>query len=137
MWSCSSSASWTTLSRESEWIEWTPRQPAPSARRFDVPAVFVGHLIVSDAKPRASLARFPSISATVDVAMTVRLFATASGATIWSNTARTTETIAEVALDSGVPYFSAEDPDEAYGAMVDALAYEVTRDLRPTYVRQE
>ena len=30
----------------------------------------------------------------------------------------------------------APDPDEAYGAMVDRLLYDVTRDFRATWVRQ-
>ena len=36
-----------------------PEAASAIGEAFDVPAVFVGHLIVSDAKPRASLARVP------------------------------------------------------------------------------
>lgn len=102
---------------------------------YGVPAVFVGHLKVSDVKPRGAVLRFPRVEATVSVEITVRLLSTESGATRWSTTARATELVGELGLTGGDVYFSAEDPNEAYGRLVDRLIAEVTADLRPTWVR--
>ncbi len=98
-----------------------------------LPALFLGHVAVSNVKPRASLAQLPRIGAEVTVSLSVRLVSTESGGTIWRSSARATETIAELALSGDEPFFAAQDPDEAYGHLVDHLVYEVTRDLRPTY----
>jgi hypothetical protein len=105
---------------------------------WDVPAVFVGHLTVSDVKPRGVIAGLsvPRMEASVTVDLSVRLLSTESGATIWSSRGRASETVGELGLAGGDLFFSAEDPNEAYGRLVDVLVYEVTRDLRPTWVKQ-
>jgi hypothetical protein len=108
---------------------------------YSVPAVFIGHLTVSDVKPRAALGalprlEIPRVEATVGVEITVRLLSTESGATLWSNTGRASETVGELGFVDGEVYFGAEDPNEAYGRLVDILIYELTRDLRPTYERR-
>ncbi len=98
-----------------------------------VPAVFVGNLVVSDVKPRAALFGVPRLEAEVSVALTVRLRSTESGATNWSRASRATGKVAGIAVVSGRPVFSAQDPEDAYGDLVDYLIEEVTRDLWPTY----
>jgi hypothetical protein len=102
-----------------------------------LPAVFMGHLKVSDVKPRGVLAglRLPRVEASVNVEVTVRLLSTESGATIWRKTGRATETVGEIGLLDGEPYFAAENPDDAYGRLVEILIYEVTHDLRPQWVK--
>jgi hypothetical protein len=103
-----------------------------------VPAVFLGHLIVSNVKPSGALPPFggPQLRATVSVELTVRLLSTATGGTLWTRSARATETVGEVGLVNGRPYFGAEDPNEAYGRLVELLVDDVTMDLRPQRVRQ-
>ena len=101
-----------------------------------VPAVFFGHMIVSDVKPSASISGIPRVGVEVSVELTVRLLSTESGGTIWSASSRSTAVVGEVAFDGGIPSFGARDPADAYGDLVDALVWEVTRDMRPTYVRQ-
>jgi hypothetical protein len=105
---------------------------------YRVPAVFVGHLKVSDVKPRGSLSglSLPRVEATVTVDLTVRLLSTESGGTLWSNRARASDVVGQVGLSGGQIYFSAEDPGEAYGRLVDGLIYTVTDDLRPHWVKQ-
>lgn len=98
-----------------------------------VPAVFVGNLVVSDVKPRAALFGIPRLEAEVSVALTVRLRSTESGATNWSRASRATGKVAGIAVVGGRPVFSAQDPEDAYGDLVDYLIEEVTRDLWPTY----
>jgi hypothetical protein len=115
-----------------------PRAVQRIGTAHEVPAVFVGHLIVSDVKPSGALPPFggPQIRATVSVELTVRLLSTATGGTLWSRSARATETVGEIGLVNGRPYFGAEDPDEAYGRLVELLVDDVTLDLRPRRVRQ-
>jgi len=105
---------------------------------YRVPAVFVGHLKVSDVKPRGSLSglSLPRVEATVTVELTVRLYSAESGGTLWSNRAKATDVVGQVGLAGGDIYFSAEDPGEAYGRLVDGLIYTVTDDLRPHWVKQ-
>lgn len=101
-----------------------------------VPAAFVGHLIVSDVKPKARIVGRPSIGAEVKVTLSMRFVSTESGGTLWRSSAWARQTVAALGLIDGEPYFTAEDPNEAYGNLVDLLIYEVTRDLRPRYVKR-
>ena len=101
-----------------------------------VPAVFVGHMIVSNVKPSASISGIPRVGIEVSVELTVRLLSTGSGGTVWSASSRSTAVVGEVAFDGGIPSFGARDPADAYGDLVDVLVWEVTRDMRPTYRSQ-
>ncbi|HXF95156.1 MAG TPA: hypothetical protein VNI61_03530 [Gemmatimonadales bacterium] len=118
--------------------EFGPRAARALGEEQEVRSVFVGHLIVSDVKPRATLSGglVPRAEASVQVRLAVRLLSTASGATLWRSSATATETVGAVGLSGGVPYFSAEDPNEAYGRLVNRLVYTVTYDLRPTWQKQ-
>ena len=104
---------------------------------WDVPAVFVGHLTVSDVKPRGVFAglTIPRMEASVTVSLAIRLLSTESGATIWSNRATASETVGELGMVGGDVVFSAENPNDAYGRLVDYLVYETTHDLRPQWVK--
>jgi hypothetical protein len=115
-----------------------PRAAQAIGGEYRVPAVFVGHLVVSNVKPSGALPPFggPQVRATVSVELTVRLLSTASGGTLWSRSSRATETVGEIGLVNGRPVFGAEDPNEAYGRLVDLLVDEVTIDLRPRRVKQ-
>ena len=102
----------------------------------DVPAVFAGHLKVSNVKPAAKVVglNLPRIEATVSVELTVGLFSTKTGGTLWRSSASASEKVGGLALFGGEPVFSAKDPNEAYGHLVNFLIGEVTRDMRPTWV---
>jgi hypothetical protein len=115
-----------------------PRAAQAIGEQHGVPAVFVGHLVVSDVKPSGTLPPFggPQIKATVSVELTVRLLSTSSGGTLWTRSAHATETVGEIGLVNGRPVFGAEDPNEAYGRLVELLVDEVTMDLRPRRVKQ-
>lgn len=101
-----------------------------------VPAVFFGHLKVSDVKPRAVLAGFPHVEARVSVELSVRLLSAESGGTLWTSSGKASDTVGELGITGGDVFFSAEHPEEAYGRLVDALVFEVTRDLRPRWVKR-
>jgi hypothetical protein len=108
--------------------------------QYGVDVVVVGELVVSNVRPSIDLSTMVttmSASAKVDASLTTRLFETARGATLWTKSTRGTRTVAHVGLGRGGSVrFDAEDPEKAYGELVDALIFDVTRDFRVTYARQ-
>lgn len=115
-----------------------PRSAQALGEARNVPAVFAGHLVVSDVKPSGGLIglRLPFVEATVSVELSVRLLSTESGGTLWRASAASSEKVGELGLVDGQPIFSARDPKAAYGELVDRLVIAVTRDLRPTWRRK-
>lgn len=101
-----------------------------------VPAVFFGHLKVSNVKPSGGLLGITHLEGTVTVEMTVALLSTKTGGTLWRSSSTRSEKIGGVSIVGGVPYFSAEDPNDAYGHLINALVYDVTYDFRSTWVRR-
>jgi hypothetical protein len=104
----------------------------------DVPAVFVGHLKVSNVKPSGGVLGIgvPFVNATVSVELLVRLINTKTGGTLWRSSAAASEKVGSVALVGGVPNFSAKNPNDAYGHLVNQLVWRVTYDLRPTWQKR-
>src|SRR5574341_1279930 len=115
-----------------------PASAQALGQQRDVPAVFVGHLKVSNAKPSGGIIGLsvPFVQATVTVDLLVRLISTRSGGTLWRASASASEKVGSVALVGGVPNFSAKDPNDAYGRLVNSLVWTVTQDLRPTWRKQ-
>jgi len=108
--------------------------------RFDVDAVIIGDLAVSEVRPNidvSSILSSMSVSAEVDAQLTTRLLETARGATIWTKSTKCTRTVAHAGIGGGGSvHFDAEDPERSYGVLVDALVFDATRDFRVTYARQ-
>jgi hypothetical protein len=108
----------------------------------DVPVVFAGHMKVSNAKASGGLGSgfggigIPHVEATVSVDLTVGLYSTRTGGTLWRSGASASEKVGQVSVSGGIPSFSAKDPDAAYGRLVDRLIAVVTQDLYPTYERR-
>lgn len=119
-------------------VDFTPAAVQALGVEYRTPVVFLGHLTVSDVTPRGELlgVRVPRLEATVDAQLTVRLLSTETGATVWRASGSAREQVGEVGLSGGVPFFSAEHPDEAYAELVNRLIVAVTHDLRPTWRRQ-
>jgi hypothetical protein len=103
-----------------------------------VPAVFLGHLKVSKVKPTSGLLRLATghVEATVSAELEVELRSTKTGGTLWRSSAAATERVGELTLSGGVPEFSARDPNDAYGRLVNRLVYSVTWDMRSTWVNR-
>lgn len=118
--------------------EVTPSVARELGQEHDVPAVFVGHLKVSNVKPSGGLAglRLPHIEATVTVELSVQLMSTETGGTRWRASATASEKVGQLAIVDGQPVFSARNPNDAYGRLVNRLVMAVTSDLRPTWGRQ-
>src|SRR5439155_20741043 len=104
----------------------------------DVAAVFAGHLKVTNPRGTGGLAGLvtPHLEATVKVELAVRLLSTRSGATLWRSSAWATERVGHVALVGGQLDFSAKDPKQAYGPLVNTLIRLVTQDMRSTWQQQ-
>jgi hypothetical protein len=106
-------------------------------RNKDIPAVFVGHLRVSGVKPRGNLSvSGMNVRAAVSAELTVRLLSTKTGGTVWRSSAAANGTVGKLALSGSLPSIAMRDKEEAYGEVVGQLVSDVTRDLRPTWVKQ-
>jgi hypothetical protein len=104
----------------------------------DVPVVFAGHMKVSNVKPSGGIGGFgiPHVEATVAVELSVGLYSTRTGGTLWRSGASASEKVGQLSVAGGIPSFSAKDPNAAYGRLVDRLIAVVTQDLYPTYERR-
>jgi hypothetical protein len=106
-------------------------------RDKNVPAVFVGRLQVSNVKPQGHMGGSGlSVKATVSADLTVQLLSSSSGGTVWRSSANANGTIGRMHLTAGLPSVAVRDPEQAYGEVVRSLVTGVTRDFRPSRVRQ-
>ena len=103
-----------------------------------VPVVFTGHVKVSNVKPHGGVVGIVTahMEALVTAELAVELRSTKTGGVVWRSSANTTEKVGELTIANGIPQFSARDPNDAYGHLVNDLAYDVTWDMRSTWVRQ-
>ncbi|MEZ4413899.1 MAG: hypothetical protein R2910_13000 [Gemmatimonadales bacterium] len=116
-----------------------PEAAKQVGREKDVAAVFFGELVVSGTKASGSVNAGGnlSVSGTVSAELHVRLLSTSSGGTAWRSSATTSRNVGQVSMSGGkLPSISATDPNAAYAKMVDDLVTQVTRDARPTWVKQ-
>ena len=106
-------------------------------RDRDVPAVFVGQLKVSGIKPRGNIGvSGVNVRAAVSAELTVRLLSTKTGGTVWRSSSAANGTVGHLGLSGSLPTVAMRDKEEAYGEVVTQLISDVTRDLRPTWVKQ-
>jgi hypothetical protein len=106
-------------------------------RDRNIPAVFVGQLKVSGVKPRGHLGvSGVNVRAAVSAELTVRLLSTKTGGTVWRSSAAANGTVGRLALSGSLPSIAMRDKEEAYGEVVGQLVSDITRDLRPTWVKQ-
>lgn len=111
-------------------------QALGAARR--APVVFIGHLKMSNVTPTGGIAglSLPHLEATVSAELTVALYSTESGGTLWRSSGVASRKIGGLSIVGGEPYFSAKDPNKAYASLVYDLVDYVTRDLRATWQTQ-
>jgi hypothetical protein len=104
-----------------------------------IPAVFFGQLAVTNAKPRGSISGGGdvNIGATVSAELNVRLLSTSTGGTLWRSSGSASQSVGQIAVSAGrLPSVSGKDPNAVYAQMVDQMVGQVTRDFRPTWVKQ-
>lgn len=104
---------------------------------YGVRSYFLGDVTISKVKPQvdlaAPLAKTLFVRTTFDIAMTVRLVSTESGATIWTESLRREGTVGALGMGpNGTPTFSLRDKSEAMSNLLREMAYQLTWDFRPT-----
>lgn len=106
---------------------------------FDVRTVFTGELVISDIRPNISMISglvHMGVSAEVDATLSSQMVETTTGASVWSSSASATREVGHVSVFGDNFSFDAEEPEKAYGELVDVLVYETTRDFRVTWRRE-
>ena len=104
-----------------------------------VEAIVIGRLNVEREKPDVRFSTFDlkrlSVRQDVNAELTARVVEAPSGATVWTDGAQCTSNLAHASFnDRGEGHFGANDPEEAYGEMIDGLVWNVTDAFRPHYV---
>ncbi len=109
-----------------------------SADSTACPVAFFGHLKISNVKPSGGLTAglSPIVEATVTVELSVWLVNTRTGGVMWRRSSAETEKVGGLSFIGGTPSFSARDPNDAYGHIINQLVYNVTYDVRSTWVDQ-
>ena len=106
-------------------------------KQKNVPAVFVGTLKVSKVKPQGHIGLSGmNVRAGVSAELTVRLLSTSTGGTVWRSSSVASGTVGRIDISDRLPSIALRDKEEAFGEVVQQLIAEVTRDLRPTWVKQ-
>lgn len=105
--------------------------------KYDFSTIITGELVVSDVRPDLRITPgggYMSLAAEVDASLAVQMIETATGASIWSSSAEATRRVGNVSIFGGKDVaFDAEDPEKAYGKLIDALVEETTKDFRVTW----
>lgn len=119
---------------------WSPDAFVALGRERGLRSVLVGRLSVSDVRPDLRIAatlRSGSLSAQVDATLDVELIEAASGASLWSASSRATRSVGHISVLRGKQFvFDAENPDAAYGELVDHLVEQVARDFHARWERR-
>jgi len=108
--------------------------------KHQVQTIFAGRLEISNVRPDVridpGLLR-SSVAADVDASLVVQMAEAATGASLWSGSASATRRVGHVRVLGGGDFaFDATDPDRAYTDLVEALAYQVSRDFRASWERR-
>lgn len=106
--------------------------------KFGVRTILDGELVVSSARPDIRIAaslRAGEASAQVDATLSVELIETATGASLWSASSRSRQSLGHVGLVGNQVSFSADDPQRAYGSLVDALVEQAAGDFHAGWRR--
>ena len=106
-------------------------------KMYNVDAVILGHLQVSEIKPKINVftaAKTLNAKAYVEAALRTRILETNSGATLWTRATTGKTQVARINLSEGGPFsFGVSDPKEKYGKLVPELVYVNTTDFRSRY----
>ena len=119
---------------------WGPETFKALGREHNVQTILVGELSVSDVKPNVKIGtalRSGTLSAEIDATLAVELIETSSGASLWSSSAQATHSVGHISVLGGKDVvFDADDPERAYGSLVDTLVAQVTRDFHVSWERR-
>ena len=106
--------------------------------RYRVDVLVIGDLDIENLRPRFSIQSITEANARAEIRgqLNTRFVETRSGATIWSDEARGTRTVASFDLAAGRrPEISAVDPEGEHAQLVAQLVARATDDFRGRWVR--
>jgi hypothetical protein len=110
-------------------------------KRYNVDAVILGHLEISEIKPKINIYTAPNALKAgiyIEAALQTKILETDSGATLWTNATTGKTRIANISLiEDGPIGFGLSDPKEKYGQLVPELVYVNTHDFRCRYEYRE
>ena len=110
-------------------------------KQYKVSAVFVGTLVYSDIKTDVKLKDIAkldaSVNTTLNATLSVKLFETDGGATIWSDSTAWKRKLGKFSVNeyNGVSVRT-KGYEDAYQKLVPDMVQDVTRDFRGYYVRE-
>ena len=108
-------------------------------KAYSLSAVITGRLHIGEPEADVSLwggLENLSVSREVTARLSVKIRETTEGATIWSGSADKTREIDGISLHGGNIHLDADNPDRAYGKLVDALIKEIVEDFKFTWERE-
>jgi hypothetical protein len=109
-------------------------------KTYGVSSIFTGSFEISNVKPKVSIGTDLSslhASAVVNISMVSKHWETLSGATIWSNSRQGHWKVADIHSNSKDISFSVNTPEDQYGRYLEELAFAVTDNFRPHYVKRK
>jgi hypothetical protein len=113
-----------------------PDSAAAIGEQFGVTSFFYGKVTVSDVRPKIDinlLIKGMRVQAVFSISATARFLSTETGATLWTDSVQTEDSLAYMSMGQGqVPYFDLRDQEDAYRKLIERLIHELTRDFRPT-----
>jgi hypothetical protein len=119
---------------------WNPESCRAVARKHGVRTLFHGTLTLSGVRPNvqiSALFRSGQVSAQVNATLEVEMIEGETGASIWSRSASATRTVGQVSVFGGKDFvFDADDPERAYGDLVNFLVNSVAADLQGSWQTQ-
>jgi hypothetical protein len=106
-------------------------------RKFNVDALIIGHLEISEIKPGVKLFTAPTsvhAQAYVEALLSAKLLETDNGATLWTQASSGNISVARVSFhENGFIGIGVSNPKDKYGNLVPELVYANTTDFRPQY----
>ena len=106
----------------------------------EIATIITGQLDVSRVKPDISIdagLKNASVSGEIEVTLSVQMVEASSGASIWNSSAKAKQKVGQITYSGGKDItFDADDPEKAYGQLVDFLVDRVTRDFQATWERR-
>jgi hypothetical protein len=120
--------------------EWDAETFRALGREHGVETIVIGNLSVSDIRPNIRIdrsLRSGSLTAQVGAELDVQMIETATGASIWNTSGRASQSVGHVSVFGGKDFvFDAEDPEGAYGGLIDTLVAQVTSDFHVRWERR-
>lgn len=118
-----------------------PEAMAKIGERFKVSAVFTGEVVYSDVETNVNLQDILDLKASADTTLnatlSVKLFETEGGATVWSDSTSWKRKLGNVSINGNTGIsIGTKGYEDAYRKLIPDMVYDVTRDFRGRYVKE-